>query len=422
MIIYPYLAGDDDVALELDRGGDTVTLYIEAACLQSSDLVGDDYYYGNLSVGFNGQTASTAVDYSLDQSAMFLDLPPTTLTAGVVATGSFLANYDPTYRFSVILFDSAATYVGTSGADYIFGSSFADRLSGGGGDDGIEAGAGDDWLNGGAGADVLDGGAGNDTASYASASAGVVASLVDPSINTGDAKGDRYISIENLEGTSYADRLYGDSGSNVLTGGGGDDWLSGGSGGDVYDGGAGQDTASYASATKGVRVNLARPSINTGDAAGDVFISIENLTGSSYHDLLIGDSGANAISGGGGNDVIAGRGGADTLSGGGGYNTFVFDTPLNLNGGVATIVDYSVAFDRIRLKPSVFTALTPGLSLADNEFHSGPAATTSDQHILYNGQTGAISYDPDGSGAASAVIFTRVAPGLAMSASEFAVI
>ena len=57
------------------------------------------------------------------------------------------------------------------------------------------------------GADYLSGGAGTDRASYAGAAAGVTASLTDPSINTGEAKGDTYNSIENLNGSAFNDTL-----------------------------------------------------------------------------------------------------------------------------------------------------------------------------------------------------------------------
>ena len=56
--------------------------------------------------------------------------------------------------------------------------------------------AGNDTLMGGAGGDFLNGGAGDDLASYAFATAGVIANLLVPATNTGDAAGDTYDSIE----------------------------------------------------------------------------------------------------------------------------------------------------------------------------------------------------------------------------------
>ncbi|MBP1861498.1 M10 family metallopeptidase C-terminal domain-containing protein, partial [Rhizobium herbae] len=102
-------------------------------------------------------------------------------------------------------------------------------------------GSGNDLLNGGAGADKLDGGTGTDTAAYYGASAGVTASLANASINTGHAKGDVYVSIERLTGSSYGDKLYGNGSANLLAGGSGNDVLNGGSGNDTLYGGSGAD-------------------------------------------------------------------------------------------------------------------------------------------------------------------------------------
>ena len=191
-------------------------------------------------------------------------------------------------------------------------------LNGAAGIDTLIGGNGDDILIGGAAADVLNGGAGIDTASYATSTAAVTANLATPASNTGDAAGDTYTAIENLTGGSGNDTLTGNGSANVLAGGagndslsgaGGDDILIGGAGADILNGGAGVDTASYAAATAGVTVNLATPSQNTGEAAGDTFTAMENLTGSAFADTLRGNASANVIEGAAGNDVLTGAGG-----------------------------------------------------------------------------------------------------------------
>ncbi len=196
------------------------------------------------------------------------------------------------------------------------GSAFDDVLEGDANDNTLAGGSGADVLVGGAGADILGGGAGNDTASYVSAGSGITASFVNLAANTGDATGDTYFQIENLDGTNFDDILVGDSGVNILTGNDGQDVLLGGASADVIDGGDGTDFSSYANSNAGLRADLGNPGTNTGDAAGDTFISVEGLVGSGFNDVLYGDAGDNTLYGLGGNDALFGREGADALFGG----------------------------------------------------------------------------------------------------------
>jgi Ca2+-binding RTX toxin-like protein len=225
---------------------------------------------------------------------------------------------------------------GDAGDNTLLGGAGDDELFGRGGNNVLRGGAGNDILHGGPGADVLDGGPGIDTASYRFAAAGVVADLGNAANNQGEAAGDSYISIEILEGSSFNDRLFGNAGdntllggagndelfgrggNNVLRGGAGNDILHGGPGADVLDGGPGIDTASYRFAAAGVVADLGNAANNQGEAAGDSYISIENLEGSNFNDRLFGDAGDNTLLGGAGDDQLFGRGGNDVLRGGGG--------------------------------------------------------------------------------------------------------
>ncbi len=94
--------------------------------------------------------------------------------------------------------------------------------------------------------------------------------------------------------------------------------LNGGVGGDHLDGGAGVDTADYSLSAGGLTVFLGGAQLNTGEAAGDTYTAIENVTGSAFADILGGDAGSNKVSGGDGNDWLFGSGGTDVLLGGNG--------------------------------------------------------------------------------------------------------
>jgi serralysin len=138
---------------------------------------------------------------------------------------------------------------------------------------------------------------------------------------------------DKIVGNEVANMLYGNGGRDTLFGLAGNDILLGGEGADALDGGTGFDTASYSDAASGVTANLLKPASNKGFAAGDTYISIENLTGSAFADTLTGNGSDNVLSGGKGNDklnggsgadMLKGGAGSDILTGGSGADTFVF--------------------------------------------------------------------------------------------------
>jgi Ca2+-binding RTX toxin-like protein len=175
-----------------------------------------------------------------------------------------------------------------------------------------------DWVVGSDGADYYDGGNGRDMISYQNASAGVTVDLGIQRGTGGQADGDRYVSVERVTGSGHADLFYGGDGQEDFRGLGGYDWFNGSGGGkDRYDGGSGLDTVSYASSTAGVSASLIAEKGFAGDAARDLYTSIENLTGSNFDDILTGDNGRNVLRGFYGEDELRGNGGVDRITGGG---------------------------------------------------------------------------------------------------------
>ncbi len=117
------------------------------------------------------------------------------------------------------------------------------------------------------------------------------------------------------------DTLRTGAGDNTLYGDAGNDILAGGGGADSLDGGADSDTASYEDSPSAVTINLQAGTNAGGDAAGDTFVSIENITGSAFGDVLTGDANANTLTGLAADDNLAGGGGDDTLNGGAGVDS-----------------------------------------------------------------------------------------------------
>jgi serralysin len=261
---------------------------------------------------------------------------------------------------------------GNNGNDTLNGGDGNDGLYGGADNDGLYGGTGNDILRGGTGADILDGGLDIDYASYYDFTGStLVVNLLNSALNTGDALGDTFANIEYLQGSLTAnnqlsgdnnnnnlltyngddiisgnagndgirsgsgnDGLYGGTGNDSLYGEAGNDILRGGTGSDILDGGADIDYVSYYDATSTTLVvNLLNSALNTGDAFGDIFVSIEyiqgsltannNLTGNNSNNYITGFNGNDTLSSGIGDDTLSGDAGNNSLSGGADNDTYI---------------------------------------------------------------------------------------------------
>ena len=238
--------------------------------------------------------------------------------------------------------------------------------------------------------------------------------------------------------------------------------LKGYGGADKLWGDDGVDTASYDRSPSGVTVKLLAGFADGGDATGDTFKSIENLTGSHHADTLEGDNGSNKLRGSLGNDTLSGLGGTDylygdlhddklyggdgndqlfggpgndVLSGGAGndilnggdplfgtQDKFLFDTPLDAATNVDTITDFNSPDDIFWLDSTIFTTLTSGNVISPNQFCIYNGTLDGDDRIVYDQTSGQILYDPDGSGIAGAIQFAQVTPGQAITYDDFLVL
>uniref|UniRef100_UPI003CCB8F81 calcium-binding protein n=1 Tax=Azospirillum halopraeferens TaxID=34010 RepID=UPI003CCB8F81 len=110
-------------------------------------------------------------------------------------------------------------------------------------------------------------------------------------------------------------------GPRPIVGTDGDDKMVGTPGPDILDGGKGNDFLDLTNEKSGWKVDLAAGVADGGGDNVDTLISIENVIGSNFADVLMGDDGPNRLRGLQGDDLIYGRGGDDVLAGGAGADT-----------------------------------------------------------------------------------------------------
>jgi Ca2+-binding RTX toxin-like protein len=329
------------------------------------------------------------------------------LTSGFVVTPSPTGT---SHDFRVDLLDEDDFNVLTQGdrskSYEINGNADDNTITGGDQDDQLYGAGGYNYLYGGKGDDtfvvgtpnVVDfiyGQAGNhDTVDYSGAD---TAAIVDLSGNYGigyksgntefyadiqgveDVRGsayDDYITgdgnANTLRGNSGDDTLFGSDGADTLNGGDGADILDGGAGADVLEGGGnggplfnpldGADTAYYGDANGGVTLSLADGKGTGGDANGDTFFDIQNVTGSAFADTITGNDSDNQIDGGDKGDTLFGRGGDDTLNGDKGDDFLIGGSGADtLNGDAGSdTADYSRDADGLSVVSAVTVSLKDG--------------------------------------------------------------
>ncbi|MEO0978942.1 MAG: calcium-binding protein, partial [Pseudomonadota bacterium] len=228
--------------------------------------------------------------------------------------------------------------------------------------------SGDDWLSATFGNDVLDGGADFDVVFYDNGplTSGVFINNTTVSINgvaahtvdKGIAGIDTLVSIENFHGSNFDDTIYvGGTGLfyTYTLDRAGNDYVEAnqdpnavgghtfvaGSGDDTYIGTVQDDRVDYSDEGldgaglifQGVNVDLAAGTAVDGWGNNDTLIGIEDVTGTNFADVIVGDGGRNNFRGLAGNDVIDGGGGdRDRVD----YRQDPGGVTVNLATGIAT--------------------------------------------------------------------------------------
>ncbi|GLO69371.1 hemolysin [Phaeobacter inhibens] len=514
--------GGDDT---LDGGNDGDMLYGED---------GDDVLIGGSGQDYlDGGAGVDTVVYTASSVGVTVDLENGTARGGDADGPVQIVGRGTTIRHDIIV--DVENAVGSLHDDHLIGSDGENALSGG---------AGDDVLSGSGGADLLDGGAGSDTADYANATRGVKLNMTN-----GKTEGDTYVSIENLSGSGFNDRMKGDAADNVLTGQGGDDTLRGAAGDDILLGdfadaadaipqpglGTGYATLGPDATNNSIETafdisdnfsltedpdifdstSVLHTTVNaTGNgqggyysidlAAGTVLtIDIDGIADPNVHDSWVrlldgegnivtqnddgggdpgstsnrdsstvfvveetgtyfivegswspdapegwsesvpegstyelnvsvefppapaqpGEAGADVLRGGRGNDLLDGGLMADTLIGGKGDDFFRFSTELGADN-IDEIRDFDAASDTILLDSAIFTEAGEIGVLDFGAFHSSASGTALDgaDRIVYNTDSGALSYDADGLGGVDAIQFAQLQSGLQLGADDFVII
>jgi uncharacterized protein len=238
----------------------------------------------------NGEAGIDTASYVANTGAVYVELGAeftleTGVTTGTVAAADIIVSQD------VLLSIENAN-----------GSAFGDRIYGTDGDNVFAPGAGSDIVYAEGGVDTLD---------YSAAAGAVFADIsaftvfestaVTGIVSAGSTflSTDYVFAFENLTGSAFGDRLYGNAEANTINGGAGDDIIYGGAGADVLIGGLG-------------------------------------------------------------NDALIGEAGADIMTGGGGADRFFFSTPLD--GVVDIITDFGNGVDQLFIQRTAF-GLAPGSSV-----------------------------------------------------------
>lgn len=300
-------------------------------------------YHNDISHKSLSKKTTDKLNRHLKQSSLLISVLPLAACSGNKAEPDFIKTQSNVFTARD---DAGRTLLEGSNTENL-------RVTGGKGNDLITTGSGNDSIIGGDGDDILNGGDGDDF-------------------------------------------IYGHPGADIIDGGAGDDFINGNAGADILDGGDGIDMLSYHESPSAVNINLAANTASGGDAQGDTINNFENVTGSYYDDIIIGDdqdnylsggsflgasSGNDTLIGGGGDDVLfVGPGGQDILNGGSGDDMFIFEKIYSHDPNAIDTFDGGTGIDTL-----FFRDLYPIVRSFDFDFSMINASNIEILDFTYNG-------------------------------------
>ena len=342
---------------------------------------GDDFLTGDSGNDtINGDLGNDTVNYDNSPNSVTVNIDETTAYEN---TTSETDSIDLEGNFSIesgTAKDGFETQDSLQNLENIIGSEFNDVLIGNASDNEITALTGDDLVIGNAGDDNLDGGDGIDVVSYRRDPGSVNVNLSLGEATDGWENTDAIANIENVVGSEFNDNITGDAEINIITAGSGsdtvnsregddqlygeadNDHLTAEQGNDLIDGGEGSDTVNYDNSPDRVIVNIdethsydnlggflhstivtdkliptdtepefaiAAGTAVDGFGTEDVLRNLENIVGSAFDDILIGNETDNRIEANDDNDLLVGNAGNDILDGGNDIDTASYRRDLS---------------------------------------------------------------------------------------------
>jgi len=393
-------------------------------------------------------------------------------------SGNNTARYSGSFAAKVDLRIADAQSTGGYGSDTLIGirnlegGSGADSFIGDDADNKLVGNGGKDTLEGGKGNDTLEGGSGEDTAVFSGAlSAYDIRHNPDGSVTITDRVGQRdgTDTLEDIRLVTFADRtiaLANGAPSNISLSSTSvsESAQVGSSVADLYSSDPDGDALTYSLVSNagglfgldgtGKEIVLTRAldhetatehtiTVKVQDIYGGEFTkafkftvrnvvetnplvrygtaAAESVTGESGNDRLFGLGGNDTLSGQIGDGTLTGGTGNDTFFGGAGRDVFVFDQKPNARSNRDAVADFVPVDDVIHLSKKFFTKLTKG-ALSSKAFVVGDQFKDKDDRVLYLKKSGALFYDPDGSGSAKAIQFASIGKNLKITHKDFYVI